>query len=151
MLLDWTLPDFSGVEVCRRMRQGGISTPVLMITALGAALVLYMFVFGSASHFNDAAKEHPKDIMGIIYTGGIIVPLLLMLTIMVSAPIVGVAVLVGLLVSVMQAVTQIQDQTVSIVPKIVLMLLTMLLVMPWALTQMMQYSVEVFGNISHNM
>lgn len=33
VLLDWTLPDFSGVEVCRRMRQGGISTPVLMITA----------------------------------------------------------------------------------------------------------------------
>lgn len=33
ILLDWTLPDFSGVEVCRRMRQGGISTPVLMITA----------------------------------------------------------------------------------------------------------------------
>ena len=33
VLLDWTLPDFSGVEVCRRMRQGGIGTPVLMITA----------------------------------------------------------------------------------------------------------------------
>ncbi|MCX5947611.1 MAG: response regulator transcription factor [Cyanobacteria bacterium] len=33
VLLDWTLPDFNGVEVCRRMRQGGISTPVLMITA----------------------------------------------------------------------------------------------------------------------
>lgn len=33
VLLDWTLPDFSGVEVCRRIRQGGINTPVLMITA----------------------------------------------------------------------------------------------------------------------
>jgi two-component system response regulator MprA len=33
ILLDWTLPDFSGVEVCRRMRQGGITTPVLMLTA----------------------------------------------------------------------------------------------------------------------
>lgn len=33
VLLDWTLPDFSGVEVCRRMRQGGIATPVLMLTA----------------------------------------------------------------------------------------------------------------------
>ncbi|MEB3255788.1 MAG: response regulator transcription factor [Synechococcaceae cyanobacterium] len=33
ILLDWTLPDFSGVEVCRRMRQGGIATPVLMLTA----------------------------------------------------------------------------------------------------------------------
>jgi two-component system response regulator MprA len=33
ILLDWNLPDFSGVEVCRRMRKGGISTPVLMLTA----------------------------------------------------------------------------------------------------------------------
>jgi two-component system response regulator MprA len=36
LLLDWTLPDFSGVEVCRRMRAGGISTPVLMLTARDA-------------------------------------------------------------------------------------------------------------------
>src|SRR5581483_4297149 len=45
--------------------------------------LIYTLIFGSASHFTDATKEHPKDVMGIIYTGGIIVPLLLMLTIMV--------------------------------------------------------------------
>jgi two-component system response regulator MprA len=33
VLLDWTLPDFSGVEVCRRMRSSGVTTPVLMLTA----------------------------------------------------------------------------------------------------------------------
>ncbi|MEO1002675.1 MAG: response regulator transcription factor [Cyanobacteria bacterium J06638_7] len=33
VLLDWTLPDVSGVEVCRRMRASGITTPVLMLTA----------------------------------------------------------------------------------------------------------------------
>jgi two-component system response regulator MprA len=33
IVLDWGLPDFTGVEVCRRMRSGGISTPVLMLTA----------------------------------------------------------------------------------------------------------------------
>ena len=38
ILLDWTLPDCSGVEVCRRMRQGGISTPVLMPTAIHASI-----------------------------------------------------------------------------------------------------------------
>ena len=36
VVLDWTLPDFSGVEVCRRMRSGGITTPVLMLTARDA-------------------------------------------------------------------------------------------------------------------
>jgi two-component system response regulator MprA len=33
VVLDWTLPDFSGVEVCRRMRSSGITAPVLMLTA----------------------------------------------------------------------------------------------------------------------
>ncbi len=36
VLLDWTLPDFSGVEVCRRMRASGLDTPVLMVTARDA-------------------------------------------------------------------------------------------------------------------
>ena len=33
MVLDWTLPDFSGVELCRRLRSSGNTTPVLMLTA----------------------------------------------------------------------------------------------------------------------
>lgn len=33
VVLDWTLPDFSGVEVCRRMRATKDGTPVLMLTA----------------------------------------------------------------------------------------------------------------------
>jgi DNA-binding response OmpR family regulator len=31
-VLDWTLPDFSGVEVCQRLRAAGLRTPVLMLT-----------------------------------------------------------------------------------------------------------------------
>ena len=33
VLLDWTLPDFSGVELCCRLRSSGNTTPVLMLTA----------------------------------------------------------------------------------------------------------------------
>jgi two-component system response regulator MprA len=33
VLLDWGLPDFSGVEVCERLRASNITTPVLMLTA----------------------------------------------------------------------------------------------------------------------
>lgn len=35
ILLDVRLPDFSGIEVCREIRQAGIETPVLMLTARG--------------------------------------------------------------------------------------------------------------------
>ena len=33
LLLDWTLPDFSGVEICQRLRGSDDQTPVLMLTA----------------------------------------------------------------------------------------------------------------------
>jgi DNA-binding response OmpR family regulator len=32
VLLDWTLPDVNGPDLCRRMRESGIKTPVLMLT-----------------------------------------------------------------------------------------------------------------------
>lgn len=34
LLLDWTLPDFSGVEICRRLRTSHDHTPVLMLTGV---------------------------------------------------------------------------------------------------------------------
>ena len=33
VMLDWMLPDFSGVELCRRLRRSGNTTPVLMVSA----------------------------------------------------------------------------------------------------------------------
>jgi len=36
ILLDWLLPDFSGVEVCRRIRASGITTPIVMLTGRDA-------------------------------------------------------------------------------------------------------------------
>lgn len=34
-LLDWMLPGLDGIEVCRRLREIGVRTPVLMLTAKG--------------------------------------------------------------------------------------------------------------------
>jgi len=33
ILMDWGLPDLDGVSVCRRLRETGVSVPVLMLTA----------------------------------------------------------------------------------------------------------------------
>ncbi len=35
LILDWMLPDIDGLSVCRRLRQGGTLTPILMLTARG--------------------------------------------------------------------------------------------------------------------
>ncbi|CAK27466.1 Two-component system response regulator [Synechococcus sp. RCC307] len=32
VLLDWNLPDFTGLDICRRIRSTGMSVPVLMLT-----------------------------------------------------------------------------------------------------------------------
>jgi two-component system OmpR family response regulator len=36
LLLDWMLPEMTGVTVCRRLREVGVTTPVLLLTARGA-------------------------------------------------------------------------------------------------------------------
>jgi len=56
---------------------------VLVVGALAAAIVIYMFVLGNPSNFSDANKEKPLNMMGQVYTGGIIVPILITLSIMV--------------------------------------------------------------------
>ena len=33
VLLDWMIPDLDGLEVCRQLRRGGSSVPILMLTA----------------------------------------------------------------------------------------------------------------------
>ena len=35
LLLDWMLPSLDGLTVCRKLRQLGVATPVLMLTARG--------------------------------------------------------------------------------------------------------------------
>jgi len=71
----------------------------------------------------------------------------IMLTLQIGAPVMLTAVVVGLTISILLAVTQIQDQTISFVPKIIAMILAMLYVLPWVITQMVEYSTSLFRNI----
>lgn len=32
LLLDWNLPDSTGLDICRRLRSAGVKTPILMLT-----------------------------------------------------------------------------------------------------------------------
>jgi biopolymer transport protein ExbB len=57
---------------------------VLIIAAFAVALAIYLFVLGNPANFKDGeGRQKPDNIMGQVYTGGPIVPVLISLSIMV--------------------------------------------------------------------
>src|SRR5437870_1023653 len=57
---------------------------MLVVGALVASLVIYIFILGNSGNFSDGSnKEKPTNLMGQVYTGGVIVPILITLSIMV--------------------------------------------------------------------
>lgn len=69
----------------------------------------------------------------------------LMLTLLISAPILGIGLLVGLVISLLQAVTQVQEQTLAFVPKIIAMVLVAVLLLGWMGSQMSAFAERMFG------
>ena len=55
---------------------------LLTVVAFAIALSIFMFVFGNPANFSDPAKQAPINLLGTIYTGGPLVALLVMLSIM---------------------------------------------------------------------
>lgn len=66
-----------------------------------------------------------------------------------SAPLLGIGLVVGLAVSVFQATTQIQEATLAFVPKIVAVLVTFLILGPWMLGIIMDFTANLFSNMSN--
>ena len=57
---------------------------ILVVASFAVAMVIYMFILGNPGNFSDGAnRERPTNLMGQIYTGGVIVPVLITLSIMV--------------------------------------------------------------------
>jgi biopolymer transport protein ExbB len=64
------------------MKQSIFLTAVIVITVLVAASI-YMFILGNPSNFrNGEIRTQPNNLLGTVYTGGIIVPILIALTLM---------------------------------------------------------------------
>jgi flagellar biosynthetic protein FliQ len=72
----------------------------------------------------------------------------LLVTIVVSGPVLIVGLLVGIVVSIVQAVTQIQEQTLTFVPKILLMLGISVVLMPWICQRLMDFTSAMFMGVS---
>jgi flagellar biosynthetic protein FliQ len=67
----------------------------------------------------------------------------LTVALLVAAPLLITSLAVGILVSLVQAVTQIQEQTLTFIPKLVAMAAIFIILLPWSLSQLVQYLVGV--------
>ncbi|WP_027954220.1 flagellar biosynthesis protein FliQ [Halobacillus kuroshimensis] len=67
---------------------------------------------------------------------------------LISGPLLILALTVGLVVSIFQATTQIQEQTLAFIPKIVAVLIGLIVFGPWMLTNMVEYTAEIFNNLN---
>jgi flagellar biosynthesis protein FliQ len=74
---------------------------------------------------------------------------MLMVSLTLSLPALGVAVVVGLLVGMLQAVTSIQEQTLSFVPKLTGIIFIFVLLGHWMMRLLVGYSAELLGGLAH--
>ena len=72
----------------------------------------------------------------------------LVVTAMLTAPLLLVAVVVGLLVSIVQTVTSVQEQTLTFVVKAGAVLGALALLMPWMLQTICQYTTTLLTNMA---
>lgn len=72
-----------------------------------------------------------------------------MTILLICGPILIISLVVGLVISIFQATTQIQEQTLAFVPKIVAVLVAIVFFGPWMLSQILTFTQDIFGNLSH--
>lgn len=68
-------------------------------------------------------------------------------TILVSAPMLGMGLVIGVAVSIFQAVTSIQEMTLSFIPKILGVMVAIVVFFPWMMQVLLSFTAEIFINI----
>ena len=71
----------------------------------------------------------------------------LLVTVLVSAPLLLTALVVGLVVSVFQAATQINEMTLSFIPKLIALFAVLVFAGPWILATMVDYTQRLLSSI----
>ena len=67
---------------------------------------------------------------------------LVMFSLFIMSPFLGVVLVVGLVMSLLQSVTSIQEQTLTFVPKLIALAGVLLLLAPWTLRLLSEYTVQ---------
>lgn len=69
----------------------------------------------------------------------------LVVTLLVSAPVLIVGLLVSFVIALVQAVTQVQEQTLTFIPKLVAMAVCVVLLLPWMGQHLVAFARTAFG------
>lgn len=73
----------------------------------------------------------------------------LWVTLLVSAPILGLGLAVGVAISIFQAVTQIQEMTLTFIPKIVAIFVAILVFGKWMMLVLLNFTSNLWSNLPH--
>jgi flagellar biosynthetic protein FliQ len=68
-------------------------------------------------------------------------------SVILAAPFLGIAMVVGLVISLFQAVTSINEQTLTFVPKALCVLGLLLLLLPWMIRQLVEFTAAIIQRI----
>lgn len=71
----------------------------------------------------------------------------IIMTLILSSPMLLLGLIVGLAVSIFQAVTSISEMTLSFIPKIVAVFMGMLFFAPWMIEKITTFTIKVIANI----
>jgi flagellar biosynthetic protein FliQ len=71
----------------------------------------------------------------------------ILITLMVSAPMLIFGLIVGLVVSILQAVTQVHEMTLIFIPKIIAVALALLIFLPWILNKVVDFTAKLINSI----
>lgn len=72
----------------------------------------------------------------------------IMVTLLVSSPMLLAGLVVGVLVSIFQAVTSIQDITLTFIPKIVVVMVIALFFFPWMMNMIISYTLSLYSDFT---
>jgi flagellar biosynthetic protein FliQ len=71
----------------------------------------------------------------------------LMVTTLISAPLLVIALITGLVIGMLQAATQINESTLSFIPKLLMLVLTLFVAGPWILRVLIDFTHDLYASI----
>ena len=71
----------------------------------------------------------------------------MLVTLLLSAPMLGFGLIVGILVSIFQAVTQINEMTLTFIPKILAVAAALAIFLPWIVNTLVDFTVNLLNQL----